>query len=1056
MKTCFSDLGKSQCFNSNDKICPFSCFSCYIINCYCCCHCKCHLKSKRKITKNVTYSLISSKYNNKKISNSLKNYNKENINYNKNNDSFINRIIYNKCNNSKNINKLNNLIYLNNDILEQTKDLKNEIDSLKEKIKNEKQNLSRILKTDYDIISKKIKMNYNYNEKKDDNKEKDKDKDYNKYKDYNKNKDKEYNYNKMNIIEENKSEDLIKSINFPKKLENYIRAGNNNSIKNRNIYKKMLSNKQYFIKTEFNDIKRNKNEDDLNNIHNKENTKKININNKYLFHKSPSLYNKGKKIRYKIHTSPINNTNKEESSINSQNKYLPIKFNDYNFGVQENCIIYKRNNDRLNPKYKFDTFRPKNKLYSECHSFLGIPSNRNHYYSRSIMQYLNNINYGKNISKSKRLICFNRNNLDLKFVYSSGNFSTSYENQNRLNNFKISPLNKKIPQFLSHSRLNDNSQDYKNNKKNFHNKYSNKTKIKYLELKKNQLIKNYKQNERLDLFKNKYLNKSSSNSNSDFHNRTKELNNIKKDSRNSIFSKPYLKFLKLNPNIIKPKNYNRNLVNKNAINNNKDNNIKVDFKRIYNKTNNNRHQISPKNEIFQSKNNSTYKSNDINSFNNSSLNNNIENKSFINSMREQNLPFNKMKKENIMKSNNDLIKNKNELKNRNNNLKDEISMYTNTKYNTDINIKSEEEKPITNSNNIISQEKKESSLSKMNIYKGLSIDDEIEKYYMPDLNLNMNIDISSKTIFTIYNISNKIYILCFDLKNKKFSLRDFADFGQFEENYKLTLNSKKKEKNQRYGNLFLSKGPYLYIITGKNYDMLFIFDSIKKTMNKLCCLKNNHSNGALIDFNNDSLLCISGDFNKKVELFSISKNEWKNYLSETLIERSNCAFCILKQRFIFLMFGKNYPTDEYLNTIEYFDLYDNNSKGWKYFNYKNNNSLYKMNVCNGNAINFNDKKIIILGGYNGLEKKDEEYFIQIELGEEYNFEINNNVLEKTDRKLKDIDKNKKYYFEGGEIIIIKNENYSQNNEILYFMGFDNQLNCHTIQISNLAHDVYYF
>ena len=62
---------------------------------------------------------------------------------------------------------------------------------------------------------------------------------------------------------------------------------------------------------------------------------------------------------------------------------------------------------------------------------------------------------------------------------------------------------------------------------------------------------------------------------------------------------------------------------------------------------------------------------------------------------------------------------------------------------------------------------------------------------------------------------------------------------------------------------------------------------MKKTMNNLCGLKNNHSNGALIDLGKNNLLCISGYFNKKMELFSISKNNWIDYLSETLIERSN-------------------------------------------------------------------------------------------------------------------------------------------------------------------------
>jgi hypothetical protein len=216
--------------------------------------------------------------------------------------------------------------------------------------------------------------------------------------------------------------------------------------------------------------------------------------------------------------------------------------------------------------------------------------------------------------------------------------------------------------------------------------------------------------------------------------------------------------------------------------------------------------------------------------------------------------------------------------------------------------------------------------------------------------------------------------------------------------------------------------------------MLYEYDSIKKTMNNLCGLKNNHANGALIDFGKNNLLCISGDFNKKVELFSISKNNWIDYLSETLIERSNCAFTIIKNRYIFLLFGKNYPTNEYLNTIEYYDLNNNNNKnnnsnaknsnGWKYLNYKNSNNLIKMNICNGFAINYEDKKIIIVGGFNGLENMDAKYFVQVILDDKDNYDNNyyncncNCVVERTDRKFKDIDKNKKYYFNGTNFISI--------------------------------------
>ena len=277
----------------------------------------------------------------------------------------------------------------------------------------------------------------------------------------------------------------------------------------------------------------------------------------------------------------------------------------------------------------------------------------------------------------------------------------------------------------------------------------------------------------------------------------------------------------------------------------------------------------------------------------------------------------------------------------NNNINEEtinsLSKYYN---NTDQNIiRPEENSQIKDCN--LKKEKKPNIIPKVNTSVNLSFNSE-----MNYLKLNKNIEISSQTIFTLYIFSNKIYILCFDFKNRKFSLRDFSDNDNFDKNFKLSLKSKTHTNNyNKLGpNLFLSKSPYLYVITGKNCDMLYVYDSNKKSIYKLCKLKNNHSNGALIDFgfNNNSLLCISGDFNKKVELYSTSKKEWNNYLTETLIERSNCSFCILKKRFIFLIFGKNYPTNEYLNTIEYYDLNcnkNNKLSRWKYLNYQSKNNL---------------------------------------------------------------------------------------------------------------------
>ena len=127
--------------------------------------------------------------------------------------------------------------------------------------------------------------------------------------------------------------------------------------------------------------------------------------------------------------------------------------------------------------------------------------------------------------------------------------------------------------------------------------------------------------------------------------------------------------------------------------------------------------------------------------------------------------------------------------------------------------------------------------------------------------------------------------------------------------------------------------------------MLYTYDSTKKTMNKLYGLKNNHSNGSLLYYGNN-IICLSGDYNKKDEIYSINNNKW-NFLPEINIERSNSSTSIIHNKYILILFGFNNPSNEYLNTIEYFNLSDINEEysGWNYL--KNNNpNLINLNIYN--------------------------------------------------------------------------------------------------------------
>ena len=764
------------------------------------------------------------------------------------------------------------------------------------------------------------------------------------------------------------------------------------------------------------------------------------------------MFNIEKYKNLKLPKYSINNT--DSSLINSKLKFTPINFNN-NYNPFYSQRKYNQKNENINNCEFSNNDRFDNLEYINNSLMDDISNNKNKQITKPLFIDNNKINR----NNSKNPIYFNNNNSGLILSKNNNKLHSnkSYNNINMKNN----PQKKSL---------------FKNNSEIFQKREFNKlnnidtNKIINNQIDNNQIPfkRNIQKNEILDKFQNNNFNgiyKSKSNVNI-----YKKYDKSDKNKSNSIYSK---KNLKINPNKIKEIE---------IINNIKKSNKTSNYKNINLNSNPDNYILSQdKRGLKITKSFFEINNKSKENIKNKNVNNNLgkkkNNKPSI-FIKKNNLPKSKRRKNisfyNTCESLNINPNNTNNTEgNKNKEEENLISINSLTKYNTQVNydnMKSGEDSQINNLNKInIKKENKPSLLSKMKIDTNLTIDDEMMNNYYK-IKFNKNIDISSKTIFTLYSFCNKIYILCFDYENRKFSLRDFADFGNFEENYKLSFQSKNCKNNyykNKGGNLFLSKGNNLYIVTGKNYDMLYVYDSVKKSMNKLCNLKNNHSNGALIDFNDNSLLCISGDYNKKVELFSISKNEWNNYLSETLIERSNFPFCIIKQRYIFLIFGKNFPTNEYLNTIEYYDLNIQNDNGnnvngslWKYLNFKNENNLIKMNICNGYGINFNDKKIVIFGGYNGLEEKDENCFIQIILENEDKLEndiINCALIERTERKLKDIDKNKKYYFNEGGIINNEKENNndSQKDKNLFFAAFDNSNNCHFIQNSNLAHDIYY-
>ena len=377
----------------------------------------------------------------------------------------------------------------------------------------------------------------------------------------------------------------------------------------------------------------------------------------------------------------------------------------------------------------------------------------------------------------------------------------------------------------------------------------------------------------------------------------------------------------------------------------------------------------------------------------------------------------------------------------------DISVNTNTITNVS-NIKEVYTKKITttmkkklkksNSQNFKIMRNKRANLPmKLNLQTDLNLSIDDNRNYLITLSQRNN-----KEIYTFYPKNKNKNILCFEPNNKKFRLIDYNDFGNFNKSYYECFEN----ESTLWNNLLLIYENCLYILTGKNTNMFYIFNPTKKSMNKLCSTIYNHTRGCLASLQN-KILCLSGETNNKVEIFNEEKNKWEE-LSEMNISRCNFTTCVLKNRYIFALFGFSFQKKIFLDNIEFYDMKKN--ENWKFLNYNVINNI-NLKICGMLSVNYKNEKIFILGGFNGEEKKGVEEIYQLNLGKNLeHLDDGNAIIEETHKYLKNINKNFFYYFENCF------GSYKDGDNNLYFTAFDNHFRVHVLRADDIEHEVYYF
>jgi hypothetical protein len=172
----------------------------------------------------------------------------------------------------------------------------------------------------------------------------------------------------------------------------------------------------------------------------------------------------------------------------------------------------------------------------------------------------------------------------------------------------------------------------------------------------------------------------------------------------------------------------------------------------------------------------------------------------------------------------------------------------------------------------------------------------------------------------------------------------------------------------------------LFILTGKKYNQLFLYEYEKNEISHLSELNNSHYFGNLIYVPvNNCIYCIGGFNSKKCEIYrndevlfsnfaqeiKMNNNTWTN-IADLNISRQEFS-SVLFNTYLYVFFGFNQHGSANTNKIERLNVLKNDI--WEIIHYTNPQSL---NLCLSSqaALCYNDSEILLLGGFDGKNYKD--------------------------------------------------------------------------------------
>ena len=255
----------------------------------------------------------------------------------------------------------------------------------------------------------------------------------------------------------------------------------------------------------------------------------------------------------------------------------------------------------------------------------------------------------------------------------------------------------------------------------------------------------------------------------------------------------------------------------------------------------------------------------------------------------------------------------------------------------------------------------------------------------PVVKLNIINQIYSKnkkyTNIYLYSFDKKNnFLVQFDLRKKKFLRIKISDIEDLSDSF---------DMDYLFPNTILFNTlTGVFILTGKNNDMLYYYNSLNETLIKLCQFKNSHNSGCLLlDKENNQILVIGGKNSVSVESLCLVSKEIKE-LPNLNFDRCNASFNISNNK-IFGFFGFSFKKGKYLFNLEYIDK--NKMDKWSTIelNFESKKEIFPFHLKYISTFikEDNPEKIIIYGGKQGRTEKilDNYYYI---------YDINKNIFEK--------------------------------------------------------------